>query len=283
MLTSVPHLLGDWWLRESPGRALRTLARVALTLLLAVSLAAATFPSPGPPAWFLVVGPALLLALTVAGGAVATTLRRAGHREHDFLEETDPLNPETTMRTESTAFRLAARPLLAAAVLLAVPLVAMKFTDQVVWTLSDFVIMGGLVVGTGALFELALMKTNDGVYRLAAGVALGAAFLLFWINGAVGIIGSADNDANMMYLGVLALGIGGAIGAGFRPRGLARALFATALAHVAVGALALVAGLGSPWHVVGLTGTFAALFVGSGLLFRRAARKQRSAVAARES
>ena len=55
--------------------------------------------------------------------------------------------------------------------------------------------------------------------------------MLVWINLAVGIIGSEDNPANLMYGGVLAVGVAGAVAARFRPGGMARALAATALAQ----------------------------------------------------
>lgn len=206
--------------------------------------------------------------------------QQSRRRTDDPRTGPDPSTVEDAMKKDDSPFRLAARPLLAAAAVLAVPLVAMQFTDEVVWTLSDFVIMGALVVGTGVLFELALAKTESTAFRAAAGVALAAAFLLFWVNGAVGIIGSADNAANLMYLGVLAVGIGGAVGAGLEPRGMARALAATAAAQVAVGAVALIAALGSPWHVTGATAMFAGLWLGSAWLFRTAARTRVSAGAA---
>ena len=63
----------------------------------------------------------------------------------------------------------------------------------------------------------------------------------------------------------------GAIIARFQPHGMARALFATALAQMLVGVIALIAGLGL---TLILNGLFAALWVGSALLFRRAARTQ---------
>lgn len=183
------------------------------------------------------------------------------------------------MKNEKVVYRLAIRPLLATAVILAAPLVAMQFTDEVVWTLSDFVIMGALVAGTGLLFELALIEAESTMYRAATGIALAAVFLLIWVNLAVGIIGAQDNAANLMYAGVLAVAVGGAVGAGFEARGMARAMVATALAHVTVGVIALMGGLGSAWHVVGLTGMFAALFIGSALLFGSAATRRSDAVA----
>lgn len=165
-----------------------------------------------------------------------------------------------------------------AALLLLWPSIAMQFTDAVVWDVTDFAIFGALLVGLGLTFELVARKTGDNAYRSAASVALSAAFILVWVNGAVGIIGSEDNDANLMYYGVLAVGIIGALVARFQPRGMARALFATALAQALVAVIALVAGLGYPWsgplEILVLNGFFVALFVGSAWLFRRAARQR---------
>jgi len=115
-------------------------------------------------------------------------------------------------------------------------------------------------------------------YRKAVGVALGTAFVLLWVNGAVGIIGSENNNANLMYFGVIAIGIIGAIVARFEPHGMARALFATALAQAVVVVIALIGALGAPWNgplqIVTLNGFFIALWVGSAWLFRKAAREQ---------
>ena len=172
----------------------------------------------------------------------------------------------------------------AAALLLLLPLVAMQFTDEVVWDVTDFAFAGALLVGTGVTFELAARKTGDSAYRAAVGVALAAAFILIWVNGAVGIIGSENNPANLMYFGVLAVGIIGALLARFQPLGMARALFATALAQTSVAVIAVIAGLGQPWsgplELSALNGFFVALFLGSAWLFRRAAhgRPERGAV-----
>ncbi len=164
----------------------------------------------------------------------------------------------------------------AAALILLLPLVAMQFTDEVNWDVADFAVAAALLVGVGVAYELAVKKTGDTAYRWAVGIALAAAFLLVWVNGAVGIIGSEDNPANLMYGGVLAVGAIGALIARFKPRGMAHALFAAALAQASVAVVALIAGLGSPYsgplEIVALNGFFVALFVGSALLFRKAAR-----------
>ena len=116
---------------------------------------------------------------------------------------------------------------------------------------------------------------SNTVYRFAVGLALTAAFLIVWLNAAAGLIGIEDDDpANLLYVGVLAIGSVSAIVARLQPRGLARALFATALAQALVGAVALkLPNTASPVQIVILHGVFVALFAGAALLFRYAARE----------
>jgi len=163
-----------------------------------------------------------------------------------------------------------------AVLLLMVPLVAMQFTAEVDWTLGDFVFAGILIFGTLGAFDLVTRVSSSTTYRLAAGLALLGGFLLLWINGAVGI---PDGPADVMYLGVIAGGIGGALLARLRPQGMASTLFAVALAMAVVGALALAADVvpehNSAFKVIGITSFFMVLFVGSALLFRQAAHEGR--------
>lgn len=116
---------------------------------------------------------------------------------------------------------------------------------------------------------------SNTAYRIAVGLALTAAFLIVWLNAAAGLIGIEDDDpANLLYVGVLAVGLVGAIIARLRPRGMAGAMFATALAQALVGAIALkLPNTAGSVQIVILHGVLVALFVGSALLFRHAARK----------
>ena len=157
----------------------------------------------------------------------------------------------------------------AGVLLVLLPLIAMQFTDEVAWSLADFVMVGGLVLGVGVAFEMAVRRTANPVYRAAVGIALAAAFLLVWVNGAIGLIGAESNAANLMYYGVLAVGLAGAFAARFEPRGMARAMGATVLALGLVAVIMLVYGLGEPTEVVLVNGLFALLFAGSALLFLR--------------
>jgi len=164
-----------------------------------------------------------------------------------------------------------------AALLLLLPLVAMQFTGEVNWSAADFAVFGTLLACAGGAFELAARMTRNTAYRAAVGVALAAAFLLVWANGAVGIIGSEGNPANLMFAGVLAVGLVGAAVARLRPRGMARALVATALAQALVAVIALVAGMG---HILVATAFFGALWLASAWLFRRATLEPAAAGAA---
>ena len=115
------------------------------------------------------------------------------------------------------------------------------------------------------------------LYRLAIAVAVVSAFLLAWLSLGVGIIGKDGDPANLMYFGVLALGILGAIFTRFRPRGMACTLFVMAVAQAGVAIIAIVGGLGHPWsgflELVLLNGFFVAAFLVSALLFHRSAFK----------
>ena len=164
----------------------------------------------------------------------------------------------------------------AAASILLLPLVAMQFTAEVKWSVVDFAFAGVLLAGAGIAYELAVRARGDTAYRAAVAVALAAAFILVWVSLSVGIIGKDGDPANLLYLGVLAVGVTGSVIARFRPAGMARALLATALAQVLVGVIALAGRLGHPWsgplEILGLTAFFVALFAASALLFRKAAR-----------
>ena len=179
-----------------------------------------------------------------------------------------------TIKTNDTAYRSAAGIVLAVAFILLLPLLAMQITDEVVWDLTDFAVAGTLLVGTGLTYELAARKAGNIAYRAAVGVALAAALLIVWINLAVGIIGTEGNPANLMYIGVLAVGIIGAIIARFQPHGMSRALFATALAQALVAVIALIAGMQHHIGEMVLNGFFVTLFIGSACLFRQAAREK---------
>lgn len=163
----------------------------------------------------------------------------------------------------------------AAAALLAVPLVAMQFTREVQWTLLDFVVMGTLIGAVGLCFEFVASRSASFAYRAGGGLALLATFFLVWVNLAVGVIGSEDNAANLLFALVIATAIGGSIVAHFRAPGMAKAMLATAAVQVAVAGVALAGNMGAdgpiwPRDLLGVTAILTTLWLAAALLFHRA-------------
>lgn len=80
--------------------------------------------------------------------------------------------------------------LLTIAVLLCIPLVSKQFTNEVNWTLSDFIIAGILLLGTGIVIEIVARNVKD--QRARIGMIIGTFVVLFlvWAEMAVGIFGS---------------------------------------------------------------------------------------------
>jgi hypothetical protein len=76
------------------------------------------------------------------------------------------------------------------AFLLSIPLIAMQFTTDVDWKLSDFTIMGVLLLSTGLGCELVLRKVIKTEHRIMICAVILLVFLLIWAELAVGIFGT---------------------------------------------------------------------------------------------
>ena len=76
------------------------------------------------------------------------------------------------------------------ALLLLISLIAMQLTDEVNWTLFDFIVAGILLLTTGIMCELVIRKVNKIEHRIAICLAILAALLLIWAELAVGIFGT---------------------------------------------------------------------------------------------
>lgn len=79
---------------------------------------------------------------------------------------------------------------LAVALLLLIPLIAMQFTDEVNWHLFDFVIAGVLLLGTGLLCEFVMRKIRNKDYQIGVLAVILVALFLIWAELAVGIFGT---------------------------------------------------------------------------------------------
>ena len=157
-----------------------------------------------------------------------------------------------------------------AGAILLLPLIAMQFTSEVAWDISDFVIAAVMLSSTGLLLEFVARKTSNLTYKAAMGIAIFGTLVLFWINGAVGIIGNEDNPLNLMFGGVIAVGLVGALIAKFKAGGMARAMVATAVAQAVVAVIAFAAG----HFTLVLSGFFIALWLVSSRLFQNAAESE---------
>lgn len=168
---------------------------------------------------------------------------------------------------------------LATALLLLIPLTAKLVMPDMLWTAEDFVAAGILLFGSGLTFVLIARLGDSTAYRLAAGLGVAAGLLLVWANLAVGLVGSEDNPANLLYGLVLAVALIGAIAARFRPLGMSRAMFAASLTYIIITIIALFIWKPSAEatepsvlriNEIVANGLFAAVWAASGWLFRRA-------------
>jgi len=155
-----------------------------------------------------------------------------------------------------------------AALLLLLPAVAMRFTGEVDWGPADFLTMGVMLAAACGTFELSARATGSRAHRAAVALAVAAAFLLVWVNLAVGMIGSERNPYNLLFAGVIAVALLGSALARFRPAGMARAMLAAAIAQGLIAA----GGLSADLRGGVLSGVLAGLWLLAAWLFRRAAR-----------
>jgi hypothetical protein len=159
--------------------------------------------------------------------------------------------------------------------LLAIPLIA-----QAPWTLFDYIFAAVLFGAAGLLVEWGVKYFQGSTaYRIGAGAAVLSAFLLIWVNGAVGFLDDEDNPANLMFGGVIAVAAIGALLGRFQPAGMARAMAAAAIAQLLAGVTGLGAGWASPgydglYEVVMGTAFFGGLWLVSAALFRKAQRER---------
>ena len=75
-------------------------------------------------------------------------------------------------------------------ILLLIPFVAMQFTSEVKWDLTDFITAGVLLLGAGLLCELVIRKVKRSRFRIAMIAAVLLTLVLIWLELAVGIFGT---------------------------------------------------------------------------------------------
>ncbi len=162
---------------------------------------------------------------------------------------------------------------LATLLVLSIPLIAMQFTNEVNWSLADFILMGALLFSAGASYILITRYANNFVYRLAMAAAIGSTLLMIWANLAVGLIGSGPHAGNLFYGGVVVLIVAGAILSNLKAKGMQYAMFTAAGSLVLLASIALLSKMqeypgSSVQEIIGVNAFFATLYLLTGLLFR---------------
>lgn len=74
--------------------------------------------------------------------------------------------------------------------ILCIPLIAMQFTNEVIWSRMDFLIAGGLLFIAASIGEFIRRKLSNFKYKYLVYLLLIMAFLLLWAEMAVGLFNS---------------------------------------------------------------------------------------------
>jgi hypothetical protein len=104
-----------------------------------------------------------------------------------------PSTPEDTMKRSKTLYRSAVRVALGVALVLSLPFVAMLLSEDVVWSLADFVVAGLFLTAIGVALELAVKRAGN----LATAIGIAA------VGVAAAIFGNADDAPGLVLLGIL--------------------------------------------------------------------------------
>lgn len=75
-------------------------------------------------------------------------------------------------------------------ILLLIPFIAMRFTNEVNWSGFDFIVAGVLLLGTGLICELVMRIVKKSAYRIAICAFVLLALFVIWTELAVGLIGT---------------------------------------------------------------------------------------------
>ena len=133
------------------------------------------------------------IALGIASRMLRGLAADAAWRGRHAREAAHPSTLEKAMKTSKALSRSAVRVALGVAFILSLPLVAMLITDDVVWSLADFVAAGVFLAAIGVVLELAVRRAGN----LAAALGIAA------VGVAAGIFGEADDAPGLVLLGIL--------------------------------------------------------------------------------
>ena len=155
--------------------------------------------------------------------------------------------------------------------LLILPAIAMRFTDEVNWTGSDFLFAAVLLFALGLGTEIAVRIGRGTPQRFGMLAATAGGFLTVWITGAVGIIGGENEAINVWFVLLVMAAALSSVLVWFHPARMRWIFGALALAQYGLGIAALYE---MPGHAVewGVLTFFAMIWGFAALCFHRAAR-----------
>jgi hypothetical protein len=142
------------------------------------------------------------IALGIASRMVRGLAADVAWRGRHAKAAAHPSTTKEAMKTKTTLYRSAVRVALGVAFILALPLVAMLITDDVVWSLADFAAAGVLLAAIGVALELAVRRAGN----LAAALSIAA------VGVAAAIFGEADDAPGLVLLGILLIASACALG-----------------------------------------------------------------------
>ncbi|PZN95292.1 MAG: hypothetical protein DCF31_07035 [Alphaproteobacteria bacterium] len=74
-----------------------------------------------------------------------------------------------------------------AALLFAIPFIAMRFSPEMRWDTADFAMLGAMLLVAGWALELLVRLARTGRLRAILGIAVAVGFLTVWADAAVGV------------------------------------------------------------------------------------------------
>lgn len=143
------------------------------------------------------------------------------------------------------------------ALILLIPLTMQfePFSGEVQW--NEALAYSIMLLALGGVYELwQWLKKQTKKYRIAFAFGFIGMFLLGWVSGAVGIIGSENNPSNLLYWGVPAVIVIGSLISRFKSRGMAYTMFASAFVQFLIPIVALIISKEVSWGNAGVVGVF---------------------------
>lgn len=140
------------------------------------------------------------------------------------------------------------------------------------WDLIDYLVASVMVTGLVGGGILVFKMSPNWRYRLGTLIMLITGFLLVWINGAVGIIGSEDSTITRVLFAIPVIVVLRALWFRFSHQGMASSALMAAVLHGLVAITALISGAGAegpiwPSDVILASVFFIVLWAGSAALF----------------